>query len=251
MSGGEILAIALAGLAAGAVNAAVGSGTLITFPVLLAFGYAPVTANVSNTIGLVPGALSGAWGYRRELAGQRSWAIRFGTASLLGGTTGAVLLLALPSSAFKAIVPAFIAVALVLVILQPRINRLLASGAVGSWHERGILPPLAVYATGIYGGYFGAAQGIMLLAFLGAALPQSLQRTNGLKNVLVGLVNGVAGLLFVFAAHVAWAPVAIIAVSSVVGGQLGAHYGRRLSPNALRGLIVLVGTTAIVRLVAR
>jgi len=250
MSGGEILAIALAGLAAGAVNAAVGSGTLITFPVLLAFGYAPVTANVSNTIGLVPGALSGAWGYRRELAGQRARAIRFGIASLLGGTTGAVLLLTLPSSAFKAIVPAFIAVALVLVILQPRINRLLASGAVGSWHERGILPPLAIYATGIYGGYFGAAQGIMLLAFLGVALPQSLQRTNGLKNVLVGLVNGVAGLIFVFAAHVAWAPVAIIAVSSVLGGQLGAHYGRRLSPNALRALIVVVGTTAIVRLLA-
>jgi uncharacterized protein len=250
MSGGEILAIALAGLAAGAVNAAVGSGTLITFPVLLAFGYTPVTANVSNTIGLVPGALSGAWGYRRELAGQRSRAIRFGIASLLGGTTGAVLLLTLPSSAFKTIVPAFIAVALVLVILQPRINRLLASGAIGSWHERGILPPLAVYATGIYGGYFGAAQGIMLLAFLGVALPQNLQRTNALKNVLVGLVNGVAGLLFVFAAHVAWAPVAIIAASSVLGGQLGAHYGRRLSPNALRGLIVVVGTTAIVRLVA-
>jgi uncharacterized protein len=250
MSGGEILAIALAGLAAGAVNAAVGSGTLITFPVLLAFGYAPVTANVSNTIGLVPGAVSGAWGYRRELAGQRSRAIRFGTASLLGGTTGAVLLLVLPPSAFKAIVPAFIAVALVLVILQPRVNRLLAGGAVGSWHERGLLPPLAVYATGIYGGYFGAAQGIMLLAVLGVALPQGLQRTNALKNILVGLVNGVAGLLFVFAAHVAWAPTAIIAASSVVGAQLGAHYGRRLSPGALRALIVVVGTTAIVRLLA-
>ena len=221
MSGGEVLAIALAGLAAGAVNAAVGSGTLITFPVLLAFGYAPVTANVSNTIGLVPGALSGAWGYRRELAGQRARAIRFGVASLLGGTTGAVLLLTLPSSAFKAIVPAFIAVALVLVILQPRINRLLTSGAVGSWHERGVLPPLAVYATGIYGGYFGAAQGIMLLAFLGVALPQSLQRTNALKNVLVGLVNGVAGLLFVFAAHVAWVPVRDRPPARGVSGEPG------------------------------
>lgn len=250
MSVFEILAIGLAGLAAGAVNAVVGSGTLITFPVLLAFGYAPVTANVSNTIGLVPGALSGAIGYRRELAGQRRRAIRFGIASMLGGITGAALLLILPASAFKAIVPVFIAVALVLVILQPRINRLLASGAVGSWHERGVLPPLAVYGTGIYGGYFGAGQGIMLMAILGAALPQDLQRTNALKNVLVGLVNGVAGVYFVFAAHVAWAPVAIIAASSMVGGQLGAHYGRRLSPDALRGLIVVVGTTAIVRLVA-
>lgn len=249
MSAGEILAIALAGLAAGTVNAAVGSGTLITFPVLLAFGYAPVTANVSNTIGLVPGALSGAVGYRRELAGQRRRAIRFGIASMLGGVSGAALLLILPASAFKTIVPIFIAVALVLVILQPRINRLLASGAVGSWHERGVLPPLAVYATGIYGGYFGAGQGIMLMAILGAALPQDLQRTNALKNILAGLVNGVAGIYFVFAAHVAWAPVVIIAVSSIIGGQLGAHYGRRLSPDALRALIVVVGTTAIVRLV--
>lgn len=248
MSGDEIVAIALAGLAAGAVNAVVGSGTLITFPVLLAFGYAPVTANVSNTIGLVPGAVSSAVGYRRELEGQRGRAIRFGIASTLGGISGAVLLLVLPSSAFKAIVPAFIAVALVLVVLQPRINRLLASGAVGSWHERGVLPPLAVYATGIYGGYFGAAQGIMLLAFLGVALPQDLQRTNALKNVLVGLVNGVAGVYFVFAAHVAWAPAAIIAASSILGGQLGAHYGRRLSPGVLRALIVVVGTTAIVHL---
>jgi uncharacterized protein len=246
---GEILAIALAGLAAGAVNTVVGSGTLITFPVLLAFGYAPVTANVSNTIGLVPGSLSGAVGYRRELAGQRRRSIRLGTASMLGGATGALLLLVLPASAFKAIVPAFIAIALVLVVLQPRINRLLATREIGSWHERGILTPLAIYATGIYGGYFGAAQGIMLLGILGVVLPQDLHRTNALKNVLASLVNGVAGLIFAFAAHVAWAPAGIIAAASIVGGQLGAHYGRRLSPGALRGLIVVVGTTAIVRLV--
>jgi uncharacterized protein len=249
MSGGEILAIALAGLAAGAVNTVVGSGTLITFPVLLAFGYAPVTANVSNTVGLVPGSLSGAVGYRRELAGQRSRAIRFGTASILGGTTGAVLLLVLPSAAFKAIVPAFIAIALALVVLQPKIDRLLAERAAGSWHERGLFPWLAVYATGIYGGYFGAAQGIMLLAILGVALPQDLHRTNALKNVLATLANGVAGLYFIFAAHVAWAPATIIATASIVGGQLGARYGRRLSPGALRGLIVVVGTTAILRLI--
>jgi uncharacterized membrane protein YfcA len=248
---GEIFAIALAGLAAGTVNTVVGSGTLITFPVLLAFGYAPVTANVSNTIGLVPGSVSGAIGYRRELAGQRQRAMRLGTASMLGGITGAVLLLVLPASAFKAIVPAFIAIALVLVVLQPRLNRLLANRELGSWHERGILTPLSIYATGIYGGYFGAAQGILLLGILGIVLPQDLHRTNALKNVLAGLVNGVAGLFFIFfAAHVAWAPAAIIAVASIVGGQLGARYGRRLSPGVLRGLIVIVGTTAIVRLLA-
>ena len=247
---GEILAIALAGLAAGAINTVVGSGTLITFPVLLAFGYAPVTANVSNTIGLVPGSLSGAVGYRRELSGQRKRAIRLGTASVLGGITGAVLLLVLPASAFKAIVPVFIAIALVLVVLQPRINRLLAKRGTGLWHERGPLTPLAVYATGIYGGYFGAAQGILLLGILGIALPQDLHRTNALKNVLAALVNGVAGLYFALVAHVAWGPAAIIAVASIVGGQLGARYGRRLPPRALRGLIVVVGTTAIVRLLA-
>lgn len=250
MSIGEILAIALAGLAAGAVNTVVGSGTLITFPVLLAFGYAPVTANVSNTIGLVPGSLSGAVGYRRELAGQRQRVIRLGAAGMLGGITGAVLLLLLPASAFKAIVPAFIAIALVLVVLQPRINRRLAERKAGRGHEGGILTPLAVYATGIYGGYFGAAQGILLLGILGVALPQDLHRTNALKNVLAALVNGVAGLYFMLFAHVAWAPAAIIAGASIVGGQLGAHYGRQLSPGTLRALIVIVGATAIVRLVA-
>src|SRR5271167_1039749 len=126
MSLGEIVAIACAGMAAGAINTVVGSGTLITFPVLLAFGYAPVTANVSNTIGLVPGSVSGAVGYRRELAGQRPRVMRLGTMSILGGATGAVLLLVLPASAFKAIVPVFIAIALVLTLLQPRLARWLA-----------------------------------------------------------------------------------------------------------------------------
>src|ERR1700730_2156773 len=123
MSAGEVLSIAAAGLAAGAINTLVGSGTLITFPVLLAFGYAPVTANVSNTVGLVPGSVSGAIGYRRELAGQGGRALRLGTMSVLGGIPGAVLLLVLPASAFKAIVPVFIGGALVLTVLQPRISR--------------------------------------------------------------------------------------------------------------------------------
>jgi uncharacterized protein len=248
MGAGEIVAIALAGLAAGTINTIVGSGTLITFPVLLAFGYAPVTANVSNTIGLVPGAVSGAVGYRRELAGQRRRALRLGAASALGGISGAVALLVLPASAFKAIVPAFIAIALVLVIAQPRLNRLLAERRPHPGHEGGAWTPLAVGATGVYGGYFGAGQGILLLGILGVALPQDLHRTNALKNVLAALVNGVAGVYFMFAADVAWAPAAIIAASSILGGQLGAHYGRRLPPLALRALIVVVGATAIVRL---
>jgi uncharacterized protein len=248
MSLGEIVAIAAAGLAAGTINTVVGSGTLITFPILLAFGYAPVTANVSNTIGLVPGSISGAIGYRRELAGQRGRAIRLGTSSVLGGITGAVLLLVLPASAFKAIVPVFIVLALVLVVLQPRIKRHLAERKLDAIHERGIVVALAIYLTGVYGGYFGAAQGILLLGILGVTLAQDLHRTNALKNVLAGLTNGVAAVYFMLAAHVDWGPAAIIAATSVIGAQFGARYGRRLPPAALRGLIVVVGVTAIVRL---
>jgi hypothetical protein len=248
MSPGEIVAVAFAGLAAGAINTLVGSGTLITFPVLLAFGYAPVTANVSNTIGLVLGNVSGAIGYRRELAGQRARVLRFGAMSLAGGITGAVLLLVLPAAAFKAIVPVFIAIALALMLMQPRLARWLQKREIDLEHRRALLIPFAVYLTGVYGGYFGAAQGILLLGILGVALAQSLQRTNALKNVLVGLVNGVAAIYFAFAAHVDWGPAAIIAGASIVGAQLGARYGRRLPPNVLRAVIVLVGTFAIVRL---
>ena len=250
MSAWEIVAIALAGLAAGTINTVVGSGTLITFPVLLAFGIAPVTANVSNTIGLVPGSASGAIGYRRELTGQRGRVLRLGTMSVLGGITGAVLLLVLPAAAFTAIVPVFIALALVLAVLQPRLNRLLAARHDDGAHERGVLLPAAIYITGVYGGYFGAAQGILLLGILGVTLAQDLHRTNALKNVLAGTVNGVAGVYFMLVAHVDWAPAGIIAGASIVGGQLGARYGRRLPPAALRALIVVVGLTAIVRLVA-
>jgi uncharacterized membrane protein YfcA len=248
LSAGEIVAIALAGLAAGTINTVVGSGTLITFPVLLAFGYAPVTANVSNTIGLVPGSVSSAIGYRRELRGQRRNVLRLGSMSLAGGITGAVLLLVLPASAFKDIVPVFILAALTLTVLQPRLRARLLKREPHIERRLRIVTPVAVYLTGVYGGYFGAAQGILLLAILGAALTQDMQRTNALKNVLAGLVNGVAGLYFVFAAHVDWAPAAIIACTSIVGGQVGARYGRRLPPAGLRAAIVVVGTFAIVRL---
>ncbi len=245
-----MLALALAGFSAGAINTLVGSGTLITFPVLLAFGYAPITANVTNTVGLVPGSVSGAIAYRRELAGQRERVLRLGSMSVLGGLTGAVLLLLLPASAFKDIVPVFIALALVLTLLQPRIARWLEHREIDIEQHGAKLTPLLVFLTAIYGGYFGAAQGIMLLAFLGVLLTQDLQRTNALKNVLAGLVNGVAGVFFAIFADVKWGPAAIIAAAAVVGAAVGARYGRRLPPAGLRAVIVAVGVFAIVRLLA-
>ena len=250
MGAAEIAAITAAGMAAGAINTLVGSGTLITFPVLLAFGYSPVTANVSNTVGLVPGSVTGSIGYRRELAGESKRTLRFAVASVLGGITGAVLLLVLPEEAFEAIVPVFIAIALVSVVLQPRLDALVAERRPPPDAHGTGLPRVLVYFAGIYGGYFGAAQGILLLAILGLALPDDLQRVNALKNVLAGVVNGVAAVVFIVVADVAWGPAALIAAGSIVGAQLAARYGRRLSPRALRAVVVAVGIAAIVQLVA-
>jgi uncharacterized membrane protein YfcA len=245
----EIAAIAAAGMAAGAINTIVGSGTLITFPVLLAFGYAPVTANVSNTVGLVPGSVAGAVAYRRELEGGRTRTLRFAVASVLGGITGAVLLLVLPDDAFEAVVPVFIAIAVVAVVLQPRLDRMVAEHRPPPDAHGTGLPRIAVYLAGIYGGYFGAGQGILLIGILGLALPDDIQRVIALKNVLAGVVNGVAAVVFIAIADVAWAPAAIIAAGSVLGAQLAGRYGRRLSPAALRAITFVVGIAAIVQLV--
>src|SRR3954468_1124431 len=248
-----MVVVLFAGMAAGTINTVVGSGTLITFPTLLAFGVPPVTANVSNTIGLVPGVASGVVGYRREGGGRRTRGIPRGSAStprgaasIAGGIVGAVLLLSLPAGAFSAIVPALIVVGLVLVVLQPRISAWVDArhgGARGEFGPWWVWP--AVFGTGVYGGYFGAAQGVILMGVLGIGIADALQRLNGLKNVLAGLVNGVAGLLFAVLADVDWVVVALIAVGSVVGGQLGATVGRRLSPAVLRIVIVVVGLAAL------
>jgi uncharacterized membrane protein YfcA len=175
--------------------------------------------------------------------------LRFGAASLVGGITGAVLLLELPQSAFEAIVPVFIGIALVSIVLQPRLDRLVREHRPAPEAHGTGLPRVLVYLAGVYGGYFGAAQGILLLAILGLALPDDLHRVNALKNVLAGIVNGVAAIVFIAVAHVAWGPAALIAAGSVVGAQLAARYGRRLSPQALRAVIVAVGIAAIVQLV--
>jgi uncharacterized membrane protein YfcA len=246
----EAVAVALAGLAAGTINTVVGSGTLVTFPVLLAVGYPPVLANVSNTVGLVPGSASGAIGYRSELAGQRARLLRLGTASTAGAVLGAVALLTAPPAAFRAVVPVLIALACVLVVVQPRLSPWLAAHGRANRQHGGPLLYAAVLATGVYGGYFGAAQGVLLIAVLGLLLDENLQRVNAAKNVLAGLVNLVAAVVFVAVTDVAWEAAGLIALGSVIGGQLGARLGRRIPPAVLRGIIVVVGVTAIVKILS-
>lgn len=258
----EAAALFAAGIAAGTINTVVGSGTLITFPTLLAFGVPPVTANVSNTIGLVPGVLSGIHGYRAELAGQRARLLFLGSASLLGGILGAVLLLTLPAGAFTTIVPVLIGLALAMVLLQPSLARWVARrqearGARGGGGRAtasgGPLLWALIFGTGVYGGYFGAAQGVLLIGLLGIAFTDALHRLNAAKNVLAALVNGVAAVIFIalwaFASRqISWSAAGLIAAGSVLGGQVGARAGRRLPPLALRVLIVAVGIAALVKL---
>lgn len=250
----DAIIIVCAGIGAGTINTIVGSGSLITFPTLVALGYPPLLANVSNNIGLVPGSLSGAYGYRRELSGQVARLRRLVPASALGAATGSTLLLVLPSKAFDKVVIVLIVVALALVISGPAISRRLAARrAAGGAHGRDVTAALIglVAAAGVYGGYFGAAQGIILTAVLGIFLDDHLQRLNACKNVLALTVNTVAAVVFIATTSVDWKVVGCIAVGSTIGGQVGATFGRKLDPRALRALIVVVGTTALVRLLLK
>jgi uncharacterized protein len=256
----EALAILGAGLVAGALNAVVGSGSLITFPTLLAFGFPAVVANVSNNVGLVPGNFSGAFGYRRELAGQRARLIRLGVIAAAGSVAGAAALLSLPSTAFKLIVPALILISCMLVLVQPWLSgRIaarrkqradLAEDDAAQRHEKpGVVLGAGVFASAAYGGYFGAAQGVLVIGLLGTFLDESLQRVNGAKNVLVTIVNGTAAVVYIIFAHVAWLAVLLIAVGSTAGGFIGARFGRRLPPVALRIFVVLIGVISAVKLI--
>ena len=248
MSGLEIALILGAGFIAGLINAIVGSGSLLTFPVLLAAGYSPLVANVSNTVGMVFGNVSGVLGYRRELEGQRSRIAELAVPASLGAVTGAVLLLALPEAVFHAVVPALVILAVALVVVQPWLSERLArhrDRASSAWALRA-----GVFLTAIYGGYFGAAQGVILVALMGLLLSEGLQRINALKNVIAAITNGLAAVVFVLFAHVAWVPAAMLAASSIVGGQVGAAVGRRLPPAVLRGVIVVAGLAAVVKLLA-
>lgn len=247
----EVVAIILAGLAAGTINTIVGSGTLVTFPTLLFFGYPPVSANVSNSLGLVPGGMAGAWGYRHELRSLGPMVRRLAPASLIGSILGAVLLLVLPPEAFEAIVPALILIALLLVIFGPRLSRWAANQHAdhltpGRW----VVLILGIVLAGMYGGYFGAAQGVLLLGLMSILLPLGIQQINGIKNVLGMIVNFVAAAVFLIVAPevINWTIVLLISIGSLMGGFLGARVGRAMRPNLLRAVIVIIGTIAIINL---
>lgn len=242
----EMVAVLVAGVAGGTINTVVGSGSLITFPTLLAVGLPPITANVSNNIGLVPGGLSGVMGYRSELKGQRERLLRLAPASLAGALTGGLLLLNLPERTFTVVVTVLIALSCTLVVIQPRLNRLLAArprrAHGGPWLWLGAL------AAGAYGGYFGAGQGILLIGFMGILIDEELQRINAAKNVLVVVVNGAAAILYALVADVDWLAVLLVALGSTAGGFLGARLGRRLPAPVLRATIVVIGVVAITKL---
>lgn len=252
-----MILIALAGVGAGAINAVVGSGTLITFPTLVALGFPPVTATMSNAVGLVAGGVSGTWGYRRELRGQGKrlrWQI---PASFLGAGVGAWLLLHLPEKVFIQVVPVLLVAALMLVVFGPRIQGWARRRAEESGKSLEHVSPrkmaalvFGTFAVGIYGGYFTAAQGILLIGIMGALLPESVQRMNAAKNLLSLVVNIVAAVAYTVVAfdRISWLAVGLIAAGSLVGGFLGAHYGRRLSPGVLRAVIVVVGLIGLWRL---
>ena len=243
----EATIIALAGVWAGLINAVVGSGTLVTFPVLVALGYPPVTATTSNAIGLITGSITGAVGYRSELEGQGRRLRRYGVASFLGAIVGAVLLLKLPADAFETVVPVLVGISVILVLVQPLLSRRLSNRTVVDRTASPLLYVL-IFLVGIYGGYFTAAQGIMLVGVMGLLVADPLQRLNAFKNALAAVVNVVAGVIYAFVAPVSWPVVAVLAVSSTVGGLLGATVGKRLSPRVLRGVIVVIGVVAVVHL---
>jgi uncharacterized membrane protein YfcA len=252
-----MLVIVLAGMGAGAINSLVGSGTLITFPTLVTLGFPPVTATMSNAIGLVAGGVSGTWGYRAELSGQwrrLRWQI---PGSVIGAAIVSLLLLHLPEKVFTQIVPVLLVLALILVVMGPRIQayaRRRAEAAGRSAEHvsaaRMVALVLGTFAVGIYGGYFTAAQGILLIGVMGALLPEDVQRMNAAKNLLSLLVNIVAAISYTLVAfdRISWVAAGLIAAGSLVGGWLGAHYGRRLSPAALRAVIVVVGLIGLYRL---
>lgn len=245
------IVLGVAGFLGGAVNSVAGGGSLISFPALLAVGYPGVTANMTNTVALWPGYVGSSVAYRRELEGQRSRAVVLAATCIVGGLAGSVLLLTTPASVFKQTVPWLILLACALFALQPLATRSLAKRQAPSKEHRSLGLHVAVLLAAIYGAYFGAGLGIVLLAVLGLAIPDSLQRLNGLKQVLSVVINSVAVVAYGVFGPVAWTAVAIMAVASLAGGRLGGGFARRLSPILLRVVVLGFGVTVGCILLAR
>jgi uncharacterized membrane protein YfcA len=236
--------IGLAGFGAGALNAVVGAGTLLTFPTLLAFGVPPITANVSNNLGLVPGAIAAFRGSKHELVGAKSRLPEMLGWSGTGALLGAFAVLKFPAKSFESVVPFLILLGVALMLLQPLIIKLHANERT----SRLSLPiRIAIFFTGVYGGYFGAAQGVILIGLLMAFAGETLFRANALKNALAGTANFVAGIVFVLIAPVNWKIVLAISIGSIVGASVGSRYGRKIPKNVYRGIICVVGVTAALK----
>jgi uncharacterized membrane protein YfcA len=254
-----MVAVVAAGFGAGSINAAVGSGSLVSFPVLLAVGIPPVPATISNSLGVVAGGLTGSFGYRREIADLRRWLPVVLAGAVLGALLGAWLLLHLPARTFDAVVPGLVGLAAVLVAVQPLVNRALARRGAAQHPPhatgRGRLAALGAgsLATSTYGGYFSASQGVLLMGVAGLIAPQPVQRLNALKNITTLTVNTVAATAYVLVAsdRVVWAAAGLLAVGSLAGGWAGATVGRRLPSALLRTAIVGIAAVAIVILVRR
>jgi uncharacterized protein len=234
--------LAGAGFLAGTVNAVAGGGSLISFPALLAVGYATVPANVTNSIAVLPGYLGGSIGYRRELAGQRARARRLGAVAALGAGVGAGLLLVLPAKVFDAIVPFLVLGACALLAVSPRL---------GGWSARARRPAargVLVFAAAVYGGYFGAGLGIALLAILELGLDDDLQRLNALKGLLSLVVGIAAAVVFALLGPVHWGAAGIMAATSLAGGRVGVAVARRLPARVLRTVVIGFGVVVAIRL---
>ncbi len=252
MSGLEQLAVLVAGLGAGVLTSTVGVASLLSFPVLLAVGLPPVVANASNTVGMTPAALSGSFGYRAELREHPRVTAAVMVTCAVGAVGGAVLLLALPPGVFEAVVPWLILLTCLLVGAQPWISARVRARLGPDAPDRTVMSPVTLFfagLTGLYGGYFGAGSGVMMMAVLGLGLDIELRVVNALKTLAVLAANVVAGLIFLAVADLDWSAIGLLAAGSVVGGYVGAHIGRRLPAPVLRGLVVLVGVTAAVIMV--
>jgi uncharacterized membrane protein YfcA len=243
LSAGQGVLLGFAGLGAGFVNGAAGGGTLISFPALLAAGYPALTSNVTSTVGIWPGYLGGSAGFRKEVKDQRPNVRLVTPAVVAGAAIGGVLLLTTPSHDFEALAPFLLLAACLLFVAQPVVSRRLRErGAAGRSHN--LVLHIGTFVAAIYGAYFGAGLGVVLLAVLGTALTEPLARVNGLRSVVALLVNTVAVTIFVLRAHVAWLAAGLMAFSAFVGGYAGARVARRVPSTLLRFAVVAIGVAS-------